>query len=181
MTNFAGDADAHWLAPNLRPRGASTGAPPGVTTAELGGWVTGLRHLVESADDADRIDRIRILEQLKAAAAAAQAHETAAFKKSQLQVQLAAGVAAQDVGRGIGAQVALARRESPHRGSRLVGLAEALVHEMPHTLASLEQGEVSEWRATILVRETPCLSRADRATADAGPAARAGALGGPQG
>jgi hypothetical protein len=37
---------------------------------------------------------------------------------------------------------------------------------MPHTLAALQRGQISEWRATLLVRETACLSRADRATVD---------------
>ena len=62
--------------------------------------------------------------------------------------------------------MALARRESPHRGSRLVGLAQALVHEMPGTMAALRAGQISEWRATIVARETACLTREDRQTAD---------------
>jgi hypothetical protein len=75
-------------------------------------------------------------------------------------------VAARDLGKGVAAQVALARRESPHRGSRLVGLAQALVHEMPATMAALSAGEISEWRATIVARETACLTREDRRVAD---------------
>jgi hypothetical protein len=74
-------------------------------------------------------------------------------------------------GKGVAAQVALARRESAARGSRHVGLAEAMVHEMPHTMAHLEAGRVSEWRATIACRETACLSREDRTAVDAALAA----------
>ncbi|MGI9155820.1 MAG: DUF222 domain-containing protein [Marmoricola sp.] len=37
---------------------------------------------------------------------------------------------------------------------------------MPFTLAALTRGLLSEWRATILVRETACLSREDRARVD---------------
>ena len=37
---------------------------------------------------------------------------------------------------------------------------------MPHTLAALETGQLNEWRATLLVRETACLSAADRAAVD---------------
>jgi hypothetical protein len=147
-----------------------------LTTTELARWAPALATLADAADDAERIDRIRLLEQLKSAAAAAQARETVAFKASQLEVQQAAGVPTRDLGRGIGAQVALARRESPHRGGRLVGLAEAL-QEMPHTFAALERGDVNEWRATILVRETACLSREDRATVDAELADRLPTLG----
>ena len=37
---------------------------------------------------------------------------------------------------------------------------------MPHTLAALETGQLNEWRATLLVKETACLSAADRAAVD---------------
>ena len=37
---------------------------------------------------------------------------------------------------------------------------------MPHTLAALECGALSEWRATILVRESACLDREDRSRLD---------------
>ncbi len=50
------------------------------------------------------------------------------------------------------------------------------MHEMPHTLAALETGQVSEWRATLVVRETACLSREDRGRVDAELAARPGGL-----
>jgi hypothetical protein len=63
--------------------------------------------------------------------------------------------------------VALARRDSPNRGGRHLGLARALIHEMPHTLAALEAGSLSEWRATLIVRESACLAVEDRRTLDA--------------
>ncbi len=47
-----------------------------------------------------------------------------------------------------------------------MGLAKALVTEMPHTLAALETGQLNEWRATLLVRETASLSAADRCSVD---------------
>ena len=74
---------------------------------------------------------------------------------------------AAELGAGVGAQIALARRESPAKGGRLLGLAKALVTEMPHTFAALEAGQLNEWRATLLVRETACLSAEDRAAVDA--------------
>ncbi len=70
-------------------------------------------------------------------------------------------------GRGVAAQVALARRESPARGARFLGLAKTLTTELPHTLAALRTGALSEWRATLIARETTCLSREDRAVVDA--------------
>ena len=38
---------------------------------------------------------------------------------------------------------------------------------MPHTLAALRAGALSEWRATLIVRESACLELADRRTLDA--------------
>jgi hypothetical protein len=38
---------------------------------------------------------------------------------------------------------------------------------MPHTLAALEHGILSEWRATLIVRESACLDVEDRRTLDA--------------
>ncbi len=79
------------------------------------------------------------------------------------------------------AQVALARRVSPHRGQRLLGLAKVLHAEMPHTMAAFRAGRISEWRATILARETAMLEQEERAVVDeqlAGDARSAGGDGG---
>ena len=64
-------------------------------------------------------------------------------------------------------EVALARRDAPVRGNQHLGFANALVHEMPHTLAALEGGHLSEWRATLMVRESACLSVDHRRQLDA--------------
>ncbi|GGF48359.1 HNH endonuclease [Marmoricola endophyticus] len=115
--------------------------------------------------DPERIDQIGLLEQIKSAASAAQARITVAFDASQRSLAAARGVPAAKQGQGVADQVALARRESPHRGSTHLGLARALVGEMPHTLAALTAGETSEWRATVMVRETAALSVEHRAVA----------------
>ncbi|WP_253951729.1 HNH endonuclease, partial [Paenarthrobacter sp. CM16] len=52
--------------------------------------------------------------------------------------------------------------------------AKALVTEMPRTLAALNKGLLNEWRATLLVKETACLSVEDRAAVDAELAPDAG-------
>ena len=80
--------------------------------------------------------------------------------------QARAGVKADQLGRGVAAQIGLARRESPHSGARLLGLARILSTEMPHTLRALSRGVISEWRATILVRETACLTLPHRQKVD---------------
>jgi hypothetical protein len=103
---------------------------------------------------------------LACAARGAQAGITADFDRSQRAEQAQAGVPAERLGQGIAAQVALARRESPHRGQIHVGLAKVLATEMPHTREALTTGRITEWKATVLARETACLSRADRAQVD---------------
>jgi hypothetical protein len=117
-------------------------------------------------EDPARVDMLRALETLKCAAEGAQAIVTADFDTSQRAVQAAAGVPAEQQGRGIAVQVALARRESPHRGQRHLRLAQVLSREMPCAGVGLSSGRISEWRAMILARETECLSRVDRAEVD---------------
>jgi hypothetical protein len=132
----------------------------------------------EPADRAELINQLRGLEDLKSAIAGAQARIAVAFDAVQRSADAAAGVPAEERGRGVAAQVALARRESPARGSRLHGLAKALVSEMPHTLAALESGLLNEWRATLLVKETACLSAEDRCAVDEELAADTGTFDG---
>jgi hypothetical protein len=136
-------------------------------TAALAGLIDTLRDLPQRVDDVLRIDRIRLLEEVKAAAAAAQAVETAAFAASQRGAQRAAGVPEERVGRGVAAQVGLARRVSPHQAARYLGWATVLVTELPHTFAQLAAGRVSERRAETVARETIWLSREHRLTVDA--------------
>ena len=80
--------------------------------------------------------------------------------------EAASGVPKARQGRGVASEVALARRDSPARGGRHLGFAKALVYEMPHTLAALECGALSEWRATLIVRESACLDVEDRRRLD---------------
>ncbi len=119
------------------------------------------------ADESALIARIEALERLKSAAAAAQAHAAAAFAAARAAAEAADGTPARRRGRGVGAEIALARHDSPARGDRHLGFAKALVHEMPHTLAALECGALSEWRATLIVRESACLDVEDRRALDA--------------
>lgn len=137
-----------------------------LTTADLAGWVEALSTLQLDVSDAEHIDRLRLLENVKGAIAAAQAREAVALQRSVVAAEAEQGVPAGKRGRGVAAQVALARRESPHRGDRLMGLAHALVGELPATMAALTRGEISEWRATLVCRETACLSVADRREVD---------------
>jgi Domain of unknown function (DUF222) len=68
---------------------------------------------------------------------------------------------------GVDGQVALARRVSPSRGSRLVASALTLVREMPHTMAALQDGTLTEWRAELVTREVAVLTPEQRTLVDA--------------
>ncbi len=113
------------------------------------------------------IERIAELERVKSAAAAHQARLAVALDTERRAAEAATGVPAAQRGRGVASEIALARRDSPARGGRHLGFAKALVHEMPHTLAALECGALSEWRATLIVRESACLDVEERRRLDA--------------
>ncbi|WJR35538.1 DUF222 domain-containing protein [Mycobacteroides immunogenum] len=112
------------------------------------------------------VERIGELERVKATAAAEQARAAVLLDRARREDEAANGVPLRRQGTGVAAEVALARQDSPARGGRHLGLAKALVNEMPHTLAALQCGALSEWRATILVRETACLAVEDRQKID---------------
>ncbi|MHA7180389.1 HNH endonuclease [Arthrobacter sp. MDB2-24] len=144
------------------------GAGSGSAVRQLGvrDVIDAVASIRPGSGSAELIDQVRDLEDLKSAVAALQARLAVAFDVAERRTQAEAGVPAAEQGQGVGAQIALARRESPSRGSRLLGLAKALATEMPHTLAALETGRLNEWRATLLVRETACLSASDRCAVD---------------
>ena len=129
------------------------------TVAAFRGWLSTVD--VAGLSDRERVDLVACLEGVKGSASAAQARATDALRCSREVV------APQDVGRSVGSVVALARRESPSLGDRFVGLARALVHEMPHTMAALSAGVCGERVAVAVVQATATLSVADRAVVDA--------------
>lgn len=68
---------------------------------------------------------------------------------------------------GISAQVGLARHESHARGARLARVAVTLVEDLPHTLAALTAGHLSERRAELVAKGISHLSRELRVVVDA--------------
>ncbi|MGE2833390.1 DUF222 domain-containing protein [Mycobacterium sp. SMC-4] len=120
----------------------------------------------DAAGEAELRAVVQRCEELKAYAAAVQARATALWAAKRHAREEADGVPKAKRGKGLSSEVALARREAPVTGNRHLGFARALVHEMPHTLAALECGALSEWRATLIVRESACLSLEDRRRLD---------------
>ncbi|MFI5626715.1 DUF222 domain-containing protein [Nocardioides sp. NPDC051685] len=123
------------------------GPPPGASEAALVYWIARL-------------------EEVKCTAEAVQAQAAVRLEEVARARQAAAGVPARKLGEGVASQVALARRVSPDRGAKLLGLAKILLTEMPHTFRLMKAGVFSQWQATILARETACLSREDRRVID---------------
>lgn len=115
--------------------------------------------------DGDRIEMLRLMEEIKGGLAAAQARGAVEFEVSQLAQQDDVEVEARMRGRGISDQVALARGCAASQGARHLGFAKAM-QEMPHTMALLTRGQVDEWTATVLVRETAVLTLEDRQLVD---------------
>lgn len=128
---------------------------------------------VDGLTESELLAVVSTLEATKGAAAALQARATAHFV-AERDADAKDDASRGDISRreascrrnGARAEVGLARRCSPWQADRHVGLAAALTGEMPYTLAALTSGEISEWRATILVRETACLSAEDRTEVD---------------
>jgi hypothetical protein len=133
-------------------------------------WFAG--HDGAGLSEAELVEHLTAMERLKSGLAAALARLTATLAAKRSAREAVAGVPADQRGRGLAAEVALARQESPVRGAQHLGLAQVLVHELPHTLAALTRGEISEWRATLVGRETAVLSREHRLRVDAELAGR---------
>lgn len=117
-------------------------------------------------DDTARVDLIAELELVKSAACAAQADLAVAFDSATRAREAESGVPAARRGRGVAAQIALARHESHHRGQVLVGVARDLHVDLPCTRRALREGRLSEYAATMVARETGCLGRGERAAVD---------------
>ncbi|CAA9398377.1 MAG: hypothetical protein AVDCRST_MAG75-1962, partial [uncultured Propionibacteriaceae bacterium] len=140
---------------------ATGAAPPAFddVTAELSWMVRGLGELADidgggdgGVADGVRVDRIAVLEQVKAAAA--EAAEMVLFARSQVEAQRHSGVDYRRLGRGIGDQIGLACTVSPAAGSRRLALARAWCVDLPARYGLLRAGQVSEWVATVVARET---------------------------
>jgi hypothetical protein len=127
-----------------------------------------LRTSAPAADAATRIDRIAALERARAVLAAAQLAEELAFAEQQRAEQVAAGVPAARLGRGVAEQIGFARRISPVAASRHVGLAVTLRDRLPQAWKQLWAGEASEDQVSILANRTSHLSEVDALIVDAG-------------
>lgn len=129
-----------------------------------------IRWFLDQLDNAinspDPLAEVRALEELKNAVSARQARATVVAHEAQRRRDRERGLSAAETARVVGSQVALARRQAPSQGSRFLGLAHAVVEEMPFTFDALRAGVISEYDATGVVGATACLSREDREWVD---------------
>jgi len=126
------------------------------------------RTLVDDpgAEPADLVAALRELEELKNRATALQAELSVRLDAATRRRHTDLRIPARQLGCGVANEVAIARCESPFRGRVHLGLAKALVAELPCTLAAMTSGALSEEQAIIIARDTACLDPADRAVVD---------------
>jgi hypothetical protein len=117
-------------------------------------------------DDAELVDRIRRLVAVKAAAAAAQAAQVTRFAASQEAAARRRGTPRRRIADGIADQVALACKISPVTAARRITVARTLTSQLPHAFRLLADGTVSDWVATLMVRETTELTPEHRTQVD---------------
>ena len=133
---------------------------------EIQRWHATLSALPPARTEEEAIDRITALEELNAASAAAQAKETLTFDMHRRNREAEEGVPNRRQGRGLGAEIGLARRVSRARGSQLLGFSRTLIMDLPCTYASLKSGQISEEKARVVAKETGWLPRDKRQQVD---------------
>jgi hypothetical protein len=149
-----------------RPARVVAGIGEPVSTVEIEAFVARLAGGSPAHTDCERVARMGALEAVKAAAAAAQARDIVSFADSQLEDQAGRGLRAKDRGTGVAGQVGLACRQSPHRGGRMIATARAWLTDLPQTFAALANGETTEFRASLVAKETAVLDREQRRRVD---------------
>lgn len=149
------------------------------TADEVAGW---LQRLATGGDlgplgeatPAELCDLLGELELLKNATSAAQARVTLLAADVLREEAVDAGTPTTTADKAVARQLGLARRESPHLGSRHIGFARVIVREMPALHSALTAGLIAEWTATQIVAQTACLSLEHRQMVDAHLAGRLG-------
>lgn len=140
--------------------------PAPLTVDEITEFWSRLAGALDKVDDTEAIRQIGALERLKGAASAVQARHAVELLRSQASRDAGRDIAAEQSVRSVGAEIGLARKESPCRGARFLRLARLLTAQMPATMGALSIGAISEYRAALVVGETVLLSAADRARLD---------------
>ncbi|MEV0894332.1 DUF222 domain-containing protein [Promicromonospora sp. NPDC050262] len=118
------------------------------------------------AVQAECVDLLGELEAVKNAITATQARLAVVLDEATRAEEARQSIRAERQGRGVPNQVGAALRVSPHAGAGFVSTSRVWVTQMPHTFNALRSGVLSQWRATLLVRETSHLTVEHRALID---------------
>src|SRR5690625_2743410 len=145
-----------------------------VVAQQLPELSTFLDSLPAGHSEADKIDQLQLLERAKRALAAVQAQATGAFVAQRQAAETDARIPTSLQLKGFEDEVGLARGESPYVGAALTHTATALCTVLPHTMAALAEGRVSEYHARIVAEQTNHLTDAHRRAIDAAIAHRLG-------
>ena len=144
---------------------------PDVLT-EIHRWRRSLSELPPAKTEEEAIDRITALEELNSASAAAQARETLSFDMLRRNREAEDGVPSKKQGRGLGAEVALARKVSRSRGDGLLKFSRTLLLDLPETYGAMKAGDISEEKARVVAKESDWLPREKKHELDERMAAR---------
>src|SRR5690625_5003878 len=108
---------------------------------------TRLEQLAAVSSQLEAVDLIRETETCKALMSAIQARATAVMEALRHNEEALRDVPADRRGKGLGAEIGLARMESPTRGAQHLKHAGLLLQDLPHTYAALARGHIREEHA----------------------------------
>ncbi|GAA4112959.1 HNH endonuclease [Enteractinococcus coprophilus] len=152
----------------------TTTAPGLKTLAEL---PEVLSLLAPAETQAGNIDQIEFYERIKAAAEAGQARATAKLAEQRHDQEKAQGIPKSKRCKGLGAEIGLARKESPARGKQRLELARVLVENLPRTYQALCDGQIREEHAQAMANEISALPARHQREIDDILSDRLGAIG----
>lgn len=118
------------------------------------------------ATEAALADQLAAMARATASIAAGQVRVTAMLEAKRHERMAAQGVPAAKRGRGLASEVGLARKASPWHGAKYLKMSRILVDDMPHALAALQSGALTEHRAMIIADHAACLRPEDRRAMD---------------
>src|SRR5699024_6340902 len=127
---------------------------------------TRLEQLAAVSSQVEAVDLIRETETCKALMSAIQSRATAVMEALRHNEEALRDVPADRRGKGWGAELGPARRESPTRGAQHRKQHGLHWHDFPHTYAALARRHIREEHAYAVAREVSWLSREDRQRVD---------------
>lgn len=114
----------------------------------------------------ESVEAINAYECLKSAASAKQAEQACALEDIVTAERLSKGIREKHPSWGIGADVALARHESPRTGVQFLNYSRILTDDLSYASRGLKDGTITEDEAQLIVREVRNLRSENRRLID---------------